>query len=185
MSIRLTTDAMVLLPSGMSSFNSSISALRRGALMLSFGCLVAPSNATLAGLSLTELGILSSRNAEVFKYSVGSSINSSWQVTGYSPARADEDHAFVYSGGILTDLGTLGGDFSYGTGINDSGQVAGISYIDGPDGIRAFIYSNGVMKNLGTLGRYSVASNINNPAKWSDQMRISAAAVHLFIPKER
>jgi probable HAF family extracellular repeat protein len=50
----------------------------------------------------------------------------------------------------VTDLGTLGGNFSNGTGINASGQVTGNSNTSGGEN-RAFLY-DGTMHDLGTLG---------------------------------
>lgn len=56
----------------------------------------------------------------------------------------------------MSYLGSLGGSFSYGTGINNAGQVVGQSNTVGNgDGLGsgdAFLYSNGVMTDLGTLG---------------------------------
>ena len=52
----------------------------------------------------------------------------------------------------ITDLGTLGGSISYAYGINDSGQVAGWSYLAGNSAWHAFLYDGTVMKDLGTLG---------------------------------
>ncbi|MBG1266331.1 DUF3466 family protein [Nostoc sp. WHI] len=83
-----------------------------------------------------------------------------------------ENHAFLYSDGNMTDLGTLltrnnlsFAGSSYAADINDSGQVVGLSNTDdGP--YHAFLYSNGKMTDLGTLseggGNYSEAIDINN-----------------------
>jgi len=52
----------------------------------------------------------------------------------------------------ITDLGTLGGNDSYGRGINVSGQVTGYSDTTGNSAQHAFLYSGGAMTDLGTLG---------------------------------
>jgi probable HAF family extracellular repeat protein len=71
----------------------------------------------------------------------------------------------VLVGGIrysVTDLGTLGGDWSSADGINNAGQVVGGAYTASGI-IHAFLYSGGSMIDLGTLGGdYSCASGIND-----------------------
>ena len=57
----------------------------------------------------------------------------------------------------VTDLGTLGGNSSYGTALNQGGEVVGWS------GSQAFLYSGGTMYGLGSLGNGpSRAQGINN-----------------------
>ena len=56
--------------------------------------------------------------------------------------------AFLYSGGVMTELGSLGGS-SCPAGINDAGQVVG--YSGTSNGVQAFLYSNGTMRDLNSL----------------------------------
>jgi uncharacterized delta-60 repeat protein len=62
----------------------------------------------------------------------------------------------------VTDLGTLGGVGGDAHGINNNGQVVGISGTAAGD-VRAFSYIDGPMLNLGTLGgTHSEARGVNN-----------------------
>ena len=91
--------------------------------------------------------------------SVGVCINDFGQFTGdadtgtYDPTGMPMAHAFLNSARTgVKDLGTLGGLWSYGLGINNSGQVVGYSSIAPVSGsFHAFLYSNGNMIDLNTL----------------------------------
>jgi probable HAF family extracellular repeat protein len=78
--------------------------------------------------------------------SVAYDINDLGQVVGTAGG-----HAFLYSGGTMTDLGVLpGASNSRAAGINSSGQIVGASLVSGV-GDRAFLYSNGTMSRLNDL----------------------------------
>jgi probable HAF family extracellular repeat protein len=117
------------------------------------------SSAALAGVqyTVTDLGNLGGN------YSQACGINNSGQVVGHSYTTGGWNRAFLYSGGHMTDLGTLpGGAYSEANGINDAGQVVGWASI-GSGAQRAFLYSGGVMSGLSTSGNFgSVANGIND-----------------------
>jgi probable HAF family extracellular repeat protein len=96
---------------------------------------------------VTDLGALPSGS-----YSTASGINNSGQVVGYASTSSGAGHAFLYSGGIMTDLGA-----TEATGINNSGQVVGWATTSS-GASHAFLYSGGIMTDLGT----TEATGINN-----------------------
>ena len=71
-------------------------------------------------------------------------------------------HAFVWSNGTMTDLGTLGsGNFSAGEAINSSGEVAGWSDTNADVGQEASVWNGGKVTGLG-VPLDSVAAGIND-----------------------
>ncbi|WP_198358892.1 PEP-CTERM sorting domain-containing protein [Noviherbaspirillum autotrophicum] len=81
----------------------------------------------------------------------------------------------------ITDLGTLGGVFSYGAKINNAGQVTGSSTTS-TGTTHAFIYSNGAMTDLGTLGgSYSYGYDINNAGQVTGYAYNSNNTANAFI----
>jgi probable HAF family extracellular repeat protein len=58
----------------------------------------------------------------------------------------------------VTDLGTLGGTFSSGEGINNRGWVDGFATLPGDTTTHAFLWRNGVMTEIGTPGLNSLVA---------------------------
>jgi probable HAF family extracellular repeat protein len=85
-------------------------------------------------------------------------INNAGQVAGQTTAAgAVAPTAHVFSNGVATNLGTLGGVFSTARSINDAGQVAGYSYTSGGP-LHGFLFTGGSLVDLGTF----LAWEINN-----------------------
>lgn len=74
-------------------------------------------------------------------------------------ARVAESRTVRYR---INDLGTLGGTNSHARAINNHGQIAGASDIEGDEATHGFLWSHGKMIDLGTLGgEASFANGIN------------------------
>ncbi len=78
--------------------------------------------------------------------SAGICINNLGQVAGWSNTAGGAEDAFLYSNGQMTDLNTLidpslGWTLYTANGINDSGEITGIGFIDGQAQRHAFLLS--------------------------------------------
>jgi probable HAF family extracellular repeat protein len=112
--------------------------------------------------TMTDLGSLG------YGVSYGLAINANGQVTGYSysstaiqvtcpPQKYGQPtqcfihpyHAFLYSNGTMTDLGTLGGTYSKGYAINLSGAVVGTAQ-NTKTGGDSFLWNGKTMVDIGT-----------------------------------
>jgi probable HAF family extracellular repeat protein len=85
-----------------------------------------------------------------YNFAVAFDVNNSGQVVGdssISSSSGSVHHAFRWQSGVMTDLGTFGGQHSSAKTINDAGQVAGWFYKSGSS--RAFLWKSGVATDLG------------------------------------
>ena len=125
---------------------------------------------------LTDLGAIAVNPVITSTDRVGClALNDRGQVTGSAlfPGNVNES-AFLYSDGVMQDLGAVVGIFSAGCGINDKGQVTGYTRYLNPlvqkTMWHAFLYSHGAMQDLGLLvgaplHTFSVGYGINKSAQ--------------------
>ena len=107
--------------------------------------------------SITDLGVLPSVFMSGPATSSASSINAQGDVVGLSGPGAPRSDAFLYRGGVMTDLGPSGLFSSHGgPAISDSGQVAGVMRVTVPLSVsgsgrqfHASLYDVGGMHDLG------------------------------------
>ena len=69
---------------------------------------------------------------------------------------------------VITDVGTFGGSFSGGGGLNNEGEVTGISFTPGDTAARGFLWRDGHLRDVGTLGGpQAAAGDINQSGQFS------------------
>ncbi len=112
--------------------------------------------------------------------SAAQDINNSGQVVGFS-GPATDPRAFVWEGGSIIDLGTLGGSQSLAFRINDSGQIVGFATTAGGER-HAVLWEDDVITDLGTLGGpASRARGINDRGQVVGASETAAGALHAFL----
>lgn len=107
-------------------------------------------------------------------------INQGGQIVGEMAVEGTA-HAYLWSGGVPLDLGTLGGRSSIALAVNGAGQVAGYSELN-DDVLHAFRYAGGSMLDLGTLGgTASFGLGINSAGTVVGQSSTAANDIHAFL----
>lgn len=126
---------------------------------------------------MEDLGILPGGG----DFSAASGINNLGQVVGLATTSAGFGHAFLYSNGTMSDLGTLGGATSGALDINDGGVVVGVADTATGDQ-HAFMWRNGAMSDLGTLGgTFSKAFSVNNRGMVVGESTTASGETHAFM----
>jgi probable HAF family extracellular repeat protein len=108
-------------------------------------------------------------------------LNSNGEIVGVMEhSGSPTSHGFSYAGGMVTDLGTLGGSNSQANGVNDIGVVVGNA--DTATTTHAFLFVGGAMSDLGTLGGpNSTALAINNPGTIVGQSDNASGSQSAFV----
>ena len=88
--------------------------------------------------TITDLGTLGSPYVQ----SIPTSINNSGQVVGWCKTNGSILEPFLYSNGVMTDLGSFGtGSYTEATGINDSGKIIATGFPGGGVDQEALVYT--------------------------------------------
>jgi probable HAF family extracellular repeat protein len=127
--------------------------------------------------SVTDLGTLGGATSQA------NAINGAGQVAGVAQIASGSYHPFLYSGGVMTDLGVAAG-FTDGSAraINSSGQLAVSEGIGGSVNGDAFLWqSSSGLTDLGNLGGSpTVPLGINN-ATTAHPVQVVGSATHAWI----
>jgi probable HAF family extracellular repeat protein len=148
------------------------------ALGLAAGFVMSPAAAQPApAYTVTDLGTL---GGDCFPLD----LNLRGQVVGTCRPASGSEQAFLYSGGMMSPLGTLGGTYSFANAINLPGDVAGNSATG--DGVQhAYLWRRGVMTDLGSLGTpgktRSLASGINSRGQVVGWAYLDSGTYHAFL----
>jgi len=131
--------------------------------------------------------LISGLDPQLAYLSDGFAINDEGAITGQSNLPTGEIHAFLYSSSGIRDLGTLGGQFSYGYGINQSNHVTGSATFPRDPVTRlysshAFLHDGVSLQDLGSLGGdSSVGYGINGADQIAGSSQIPGGEWHAAL----
>ena len=92
------------------------------------------------------------------------------------------DRAARHTGGVLLDMGTLGGHSSFAHAVTDDDRIVGMSFLADDSTRRAFLWQTGTFHDLGTLGgANSYAYDINAAGDVVGLSDTSAGASRAFL----
>ncbi|MDB5319093.1 MAG: extracellular repeat protein family [Phycisphaerales bacterium] len=102
--------------------------------------------------------------------STPAAINNNDRIVGYSVNTDGYDRAFLYTNGAMSDLGTLGGHYSYANAINNKNQIVGGSFTDAADSTFHAFLSDGATPMIDL--------NANVTSKAADWVLSSASGIN-------
>ena len=115
---------------------------------------------------------------------VATAINTLGDAVGYSYIDSVNRHAFLYSRGAMTDIGSFGG-YSGALSINDEGTIVGFASDRDNGSARAFVYSHGAMIDIDPVGFESSANAINNRGQVVGEfLTADQSSFHAFLYSE-
>lgn len=92
------------------------------------------------------------------------------------------EHAARWQNGALSDLGTLGGNYSYAYDVSEPGWIVGVSSLPGELTRHAAMWINGAIRDLGTLGgTSSQAYAINESGEIVGWAQTANGEPHAFL----
>ena len=140
----------------------------------------APSASAATSYTVTDIGLPDDSSDPSSVQAMG--LNDLGEVTGSYTNADGHQHAFLYTHGVVQDLGTLGGSYSVGIAVNDSSEVTGSSRPSDASGDEhAFLHNGVFMDDLGTLGgAISQGRGINASGEITGEADVSATARHAF-----
>jgi probable HAF family extracellular repeat protein len=134
--------------------------------------------------NLKDLGTLGGGN------SVPIWVTTSGEVVGYSETGQFDSsgspifHAFRWKRDVMSDLGTLGGDYSQALGENEQGLVSGVADVAGGATAHAVLWQRGSMSDLGTLAGpdgFSYAELVNDRHEAVGSSSTTAGTMHAVL----
>jgi len=138
--------------------------------------------------TIVDLGTLPGQNTSQAggSWSTGGALNTQGQVAGLSSQGSGAPTAAFFGNGKVTNLNTIGANYSIAFAINNAGQLVGteISPSDQCGCFRAFLYSGGSMKTIDPPSLFpdgAIAFGINSSGQVVGAGYLTLTNTHAFL----